>query len=127
MNMTLNRDYVLATNKGHSIAFKKDVPTHVPGIVYQNAIAIGAVPSDGDAPNVLPPEDDEAPPITDADDRTKHIMGAIEKLVARNERGDFTAAGAPAVDAVFDLTGFRAQAKEIAVVWQAYRDAKAEK
>lgn len=126
MNLTLNRNFTLNTNKGHSIEFKAGVATHVPGIVYQDALAIGAVPSEGGDPAV--PADPVAPPVvTDVDDRTPLIMAAILKLVARDERGDFTAAGAPAVDAVFDITGFRVSAKEIAVVWQAYRDAEAAK
>ena len=124
MKLTLNRNFTLNTDKGHSIEFKAGVPTHVPGIVYQDALAIGAVPSEGGAPAV--PVDPAKPePVTDVDDRHSHIMEAIKLLVERNGRGDFTAAGAPAVDAVFDITGFRVQAKEIAVVWQAYRDAKA--
>jgi hypothetical protein len=73
----------------------------------------------------MPKEPATLEPVLDGDDRAAHIMDAILKLVARNERGDFTAAGAPSVDAVFDITGFRAPAKEIAVVWQAYRDKKA--
>jgi hypothetical protein len=105
--LVTNRDITLNTTKGHSIEFKAGVPTHVPGIIYQDALAIGAVPAEGGAP-VMPKE-----PAT------------LEPVVARNERGDFTAAGAPSVDAVFDITGFRAPAKEIAVVWQAYRDKKA--
>lgn len=124
MKLTLNRNFTLTTNKGHSIEFKAGVPTHVPGIVYQDALAIGAVPSEGGAP-VVPVDPATPEPITDVDDRALHIMTAIKLLVERNGRGDFTAAGAPAVDAVFDITGFRAQAKEIAIVWQDYRDKKA--
>lgn len=124
MLLILNRNFTLTTNKGHSIEFKEGVPTHVPGVVYQDALAIGAVPSEGGAPK-LPKEPTVPEPITDVDDRASHIMAAIKLLVERNGRGDFTAAGAPAVDAVFDITGFRVQAKEIAVVWQAYRDTKA--
>jgi hypothetical protein len=124
MMLVTNRDITLNTTKGHSLEFKAGVPTHVPGVVYQDAIAIGAVPAEGGAPN-LPTEPSKPEPVTDVDDRAAHIMEAIKLLVERNGRGDFTAAGAPTVDAVFDITGFRAQAKEIAVVWQSYRDAKA--
>lgn len=118
MMLVTNRDVTLNTTKGHSIAFKAGVPTHVPGIIYQDALGIGAVPATGDVPTM--PAD--TAPVVVVEDRAGAIMEAIKKLVARNERGDFTAAGAPAVDAVFDLTGFRAQAKEINVVWQEYRD-----
>ena len=124
MLLVTNRDVTLNTTKGHSIEFKAGVPTHVPGIIYQDALSIGAVPAEGGAP-AMPKEPAALEPVTDVDDRHSHIMEAIKLLVERNGRGDFTAAGAPAVDAVFDITGFRAQAKEIAVVWQAYRDAKA--
>lgn len=124
MNLTLNRDFTLSTAFGHSIAFVKDVPTHVPAVVYQAALAIGAVPSTGGPPEVHP----EAPKPVDSidpDERAAAIMAAIHKLVARNGRDDFTAAGSPAVDAVHHIVEFRPTAKEIGVVWAAYNEEKA--
>lgn len=122
--LTLNRDYVLATTKGHIIAFKKDKPTHVPASCFQDAIAIGAVPADGSDPNVLEDKQDSKAPADPAE-RSPLILAAIEKIVAGNERKDFTAAGSPTVKAVERELGFDVDAREVATVWQEYHEKKA--
>lgn len=122
--LVLNRNYVLTTNKGHSIEFVKGKPVHVPPAVYADAIAIGAVPEDGSDANLL--EDaprDNAP--ADPAERAPLILEAIKALVERNRREDFTAAGAPTAPAVTEQVGFKVQAKEVATVWQAYHEQKA--
>ena len=122
--LVLNRNYVLTTTKGHSVAFEKGVPTHVPPAIYQEALTIGAIPPDGEEPQV---EDvvktDNAP--GDPAERAPLILAAIEKLVAENARDNFTAAGSPTVDAVTKAVGFKVQSKEIATVWQQYHDKQA--
>ena len=122
--LVLNRNYVLTTTKGHSVAFEKGVPTHVPPAIYQEALTIGAIPPDGEDPHV---EDvvktDNAP--SDPAERAPLILDAIEKLVAENARENFTAAGSPTVDAVTKAVGFKEQSKEIATVWQQYHDKQA--
>ena len=123
--LVLNRDYVLTTTKGHVIAFKKGEPTHVPAAVYQDAIAIGAQPADGSDPNVLEDKKDSKAPADPAE-RNPLILAAIEKIVAGNERKDFTAAGSPTVDAVSKEVGFKVSAREIAGQWQAYHENKAQ-
>jgi hypothetical protein len=119
--LVLNRDFVLTTTKGHSVAFKKGEPTHVPPAIYQEALGIGAMPPDGEAPQVED-EGKKAQAPSDPAERGPLILAAIEKLVETNERDDFTAAGSPAVDAVTKLVGFKVQAKEVATVWQAYHE-----
>ena len=122
--LTLNRDYVLTTIKGHAIAFKKGEPTHVPASCYQDAIAIGAQPADGSDPNVLEDKKDSKAPADPAE-RSLLILAAIEKIVAGNERKDFTAAGSPTVKAVERELGFDVDAREVAAVWQEYHEKKA--
>lgn len=122
--LTLNRNYVLTTTKGHSIAFKKGEPTHVPAIVYQDAIAIGAQPADGSDPDVLQDEKVNKAPADPAE-RNPLILAAIEKIVAGNERKNFTAAGSPTVKAVERELGFDVDAREVAGVWQEYHEKKA--
>lgn len=122
--LVLNRDHVLATTKGHMIAFKKGEPTHVPAAVYQDAIAIGAQPEDGSDPNVLEDKKDSKAPADPAE-RNPLILAAIEKIVAGNERKDFTAAGSPTVKAVEREVGFDVDAREVATVWQEYHEKKA--
>ena len=119
--LVLNRNYVLTSTKGHSVAFEKGKPTHVPPAIYQEALGIGAMPPDGEAPQVEDDGKKSAAP-SDPAERGPLILAAIEKLVAANERDDFTAAGSPAVDAVTKLVGFKVQAKEVATVWQAYHE-----
>lgn len=119
--LVLNRNYILDTTKGHSVAFKKDVPTHVPPAIYREALAIGAIPPDGEEPMVKEEvKTDNAP--SDPAERAPLILEAIEKLVAENARDNFTAAGSPTVDAVSKLVGFKVQGKEVAPVWQTYHD-----
>lgn len=124
--LVLNRDFVLNTTKGHSVGFKKGIPTHVPPAVYADAIAIGAQPEDGSDPDVLKDESKPTHP-TDPADRNPLILAVIEKLLEKNERKDFTAAGSPTVKAVERELGFDVDAREIAGMWQAYHDAKADK
>lgn len=122
--LTLNRDYTLTTDKGHVIKFEKDKPTHVPQIVYADAIAIGALPSDGSDANVIEEAQVSKAPVDPAE-RQPLILMAIEDIVARNEREDFTAAGSPTVEAVSKVVEFKVRATEIAQAWQAYHDKKA--
>lgn len=122
--LVLNRDYVLSTTKGHSIAFRKGEPVHVPASCYQDAIAIGAQPEDGSDPNVLGEETSNKAPIDPAE-RSPLVLAAIEQLVAKNERKDFTAAGSPSVKAVERELGFDVDAREVSAVWQEYHEKKA--
>ena len=123
--LTLNRDYTLVTTKGHVIAFAKNTPTHVPPSIYQDAIAIGAVPVDGTDPDVLDAEKKETLPMT-LEEREAAIMATFDGLIERNERETFTAAGHPHFNAVSELVKFKVQGKEVAAAWQKYNDAKGE-
>jgi len=115
--LILNKNHILTSTLGHAIAFRKGVPTHVPPIMYSAAIAIGAVPEDGSDPDVLV----EAPPTSGAPldpvERELAIRKAVDNVVARNERLDFTAAGVPTVGAVGDRLGWKPSAREIAQEW----------
>ncbi len=124
--LVLNRNFTLATTKGHVIQFVKGVPTAVPKSVYNDAIAIGAQPPDGTAPDIKDEEEKSDVP-QDPAERNPLIYAAILKLVKRNERESFTAAGSPTVDAVSHELGFKVAAREIAGQWQAYHDAQADK
>lgn len=122
--LVLNRNYTLSSTKGHSIAFVKDKPTLVPAALYQEALSIGALPEDGEIDMLDDDKKEQAP--MDPAERNPLILAAIEELVERNERGDFTAAGAPTVEAIVKIVGFKVQSKEIATVWQEYHEKKAE-
>jgi len=122
--LVLNRDYVMSTNKGHVIEFKKGKAINVPAMVFKDAIAIGAQPADGSDPDVIDNDKKAAPPA-DPVERNPIIKKAILELVDANEREDFTAAGTPTVDAVSKAVGFKVSSKEIAGVWQEINDDKA--
>lgn len=121
---TLHRNYILRTTKGHSIAFTKGAKAWVPPICVPDAVAIGAVPED-ESIDVLPAELAPKPELP-ADERKTRILAAIETLVARNERGDFTAAGMPHCKKLESLCGFEVYNRERDDVWMAYTKAKAE-
>lgn len=123
--LVLNRNFTLATTKGHVIEFKKGVPTNVPKAVYQEALSIGAQPPDGNEPVVEDDRKKDAAP-QDPAERNPLILAAIEAIIERNEREDFTAAGSPTVDAVSKEVGFKVSAREIAGQWQAYHEKKAQ-
>lgn len=123
--LVLNRDYTLTTLTGHSIFFKKNVPTHVPKPAWRDALAIGALPPDG-VPEEPEPEKTFTPPPSDPGERAELILKAFDVIVAKNEREDFTAAGLPTNSAVSALTGFKVQSKEVAAVWQQRKDSLVE-
>jgi hypothetical protein len=125
-NYILNRNHTLSTTKGHIIQFKKGVATWVPPICEPDAAAIGAYPEDG-SDVAVPEELDITKAPTDPTVREKLLLDLFGKLVATNQRHDFTAAGAPHVKAVERELKFKIDNKERDMVWQKYRDLEAAK
>lgn len=125
--LTLHRDYTLSTLFGHTITFKKDEPTHVPMAAYAAAIAVGAVPADGGSADVI--LEDAKNPAAPGDplERNRLLLAAIEELVEKNDRKDFTAAGLPSVKAVERVLGFDVDGREVAANWQELHEKKAAK
>lgn len=122
--LVLRRNYVMTSSFGHSIEFIKDVPTHVPDFIYHEALAIGAQTEDGTTVDMIgEPTSDKTP--NDPVERSRLITMAIEDIVERNERREFTAAGSPSVKAVERAVGFDVDAREIQTLWQKYHDDKA--
>ena len=115
----LHRNYVLRTTKGHTIRFEKDRPTHVPPLIVNDAVAIGAVPIDGKV-DVLGEEVIEQAPLTPAE-REEAVMKAFRVMKERNERMDFTASGLPNTKKVIALTGFEITSRERDAYWQQFR------
>lgn len=124
MEMTLNRNFVLKTPYGHSIDFRKDVPTYVPPIAYAEAIAIGAQRVDGYAPDVLA-EEEVTKTVVDPGERAALILEAIKGMIEKNDRDDFTASGQPASRAVEREVGFDVDRREIMAAWRQYHEDKA--
>ena len=124
----LNRNYPLQ-GFGHSINFKKDEETWVPQLLVNDAVAIGAVPADGQPIDVLGPETPPPVPLT-ADEREALLMAAFDDLMARAGdpvyREDFNAQGLPNLKALEKIVGFEPASKERKELWQKYREAKAQ-
>jgi hypothetical protein len=117
--MKLRRKFRLATVKGHSVSFEPDTPVFVPSVIVAEAIAIGAeIADDAEKPDLTPP----APPApnsgpAEAAAREADILGAVNLLVQRNDRDDFTGGGLPKLAAVVELLGYKTDRKELEGVW----------
>lgn len=122
---TLHRNFVLRTTKGHTIKFVKGEPAWVPPFCVPDVVAIGAVPVEGPV-DILGDEQIEAPAPLTPDQREAKIRAAFETLLARNDRGDFTASGLPHSKKVSEIAGFEVPNRERDASWQAYMLAKAE-
>jgi len=117
--MVLNRTYTLTSTLGHMLSFKKDVPMSVPSSMIRACGEIGAIRVDGE-PAVGVPEEIEGKltqPV-DPGHRAIDIAAAIETLVTRNEREDFTAAGMPNIKSVSKEVDYRVDRSEVVKVWR---------
>lgn len=102
------RDRTVTSTLGHSIEFKKGVPTHVPKPLWAEVQAQGAVPEDE-----LPEEVVKRPnEPTETVDRLNAIVKVIGEMVAANNRDDFTAAGLPHTKVLSDKLGWKVEAAE---------------
>lgn len=118
MKFVMQRDRVYVSLLGHAVGFKAGVATHVPPELYAEVQAIGAVPEAEivDAPKVAPTKE-PAEPVA----RKEEIFAAFEMLALRNERGDFTAGGAPKDQALEGILGWKLSAKERDVLWAEFK------
>jgi len=117
---TLHRAFTLRTTKGHSIRFEKGKRTWVPPLCHEDVVSIGAVPDDAEEGDVLPP--DKAP-IVDLtpEQRELALFDAFEKLLARNDRGDFTASNQPHCKKLGAIVDFEVSIPERDEAWRKFR------
>lgn len=118
MKFTLSRDRTYASVLGHAVEFKKGVPTHVPPELYAEVQSIGAVPED-DVAEAAPAIKTNEP--ADPSKRKADVFVAFEMLALRNERGDFTAGGAPRDQALESVLGWKLSAKERDTLWAEFK------
>lgn len=116
----LNRNYVLRSLLGQSVKFVKGEPTYVPRLIEREALAIGAECVSGDAPDILPAEDQVAPPLSQQE-RLDQLNAAFALLAERNDSKDFTGAGVPAVKAVEKIVDFDVDRNEVITAWAEYQ------
>lgn len=120
---TLHRTFILRTTKGHSIHFEKGKATWVPPICHEDVVAIGAVPQED--VDVLPPENTPKSELT-PEQREAKLFDAFEILLARNDRGDFTASNQPHIKKLQPIVDFEVSIPERDEAWRKYRVQKSE-
>lgn len=123
--MVLNRNHTLVSTYGHCVRFEKGKPTTVPAVLHGECLGIGAEFTDGKDAVVEEPAGPQEP--TDPAERKAALVAAIGRIVERNASADFTAGGMPKESALEREFGWRVNYQEIKGVWQAYREAEAEK
>ena len=115
---TLNRNHLLISKLGHSVQFVKGEKVFVPPPLKPEAIAIGAVPADGNT-DVL--EDEKEVVALTEEERAEQLIAAFKLLKERNERGDFTGQGIPAIPALAKIVDFKPEKKEVEALWEKFR------
>lgn len=126
MMMTLNRDYVLVTNAGLHIGFKKGNPTHVPQRFVQLALNMGAEPVEGSKVEADQIQNDSDKEVLEEARRAQKLREAIDQLIERNHSGDFTAGGRPNMKKLSAIVGFDADRDEVEKVFDEMRQKMAQ-
>ena len=115
IKMVSPRNFTLRTAKGHSVVFKKNEPVDVPLVIFDDAQSVGAVPVDeADVPTE---EETAAENIPVGDEREAAIIASFDQVIARNERGDYTAGGVPKAKVIEALVGFEVDLREVRNLW----------
>jgi hypothetical protein len=114
MKFMLSRNRTIASTCGISIEFKKGELHLVPPAMYAEVIAAGGVPEGELTEDELP--EGAATPEALAE-REAAMIAAFEKIVLRNERGEFTAGGMPHSAVLARELGWAVQAKERDAAW----------
>lgn len=118
-HMTLHRNFVLRTTKGHAIRFKKGEPSLVPAVCVEDAVAIGAIAVEDGEADVIPEE--EVAPVLTPTERLAEINKAFVTMTRRQERNDFTGNGIPNIKKLEQIVGFEVHSKERDSAWKAFR------
>lgn len=123
--MILQRNYLLSSTTGHSIAFEKGVAVGVPPPMVSKALEIGAeFVAETQKEEYLPDEKSPTKGAPQGDARESAIFEAFRQLSERNDSADFTAGAKPKFKAVMQITGFRVDAPEVADMWGKFNEMK---
>lgn len=127
--MVCSRNYTLRTTKGHTIEFRANIPTPVPDICVEDALAVNVLPVNlnGDA---LPAHRDSAatgfskikamPQAL----REAIVLRVIDELVRENAKESFSGGGRPKVAVVRDRVAVDVSQQELDKAWNRYRELK---
>lgn len=109
------RDITVSSVMGHSIEFKKGVPTNCPPMMHAELIAIGIMPEE---PMKEEPVVDGTQAPQDPIAREAAVFAAFERMTLRNAREEFTAAGLPHKSALAKELGWSIDNKERDTLYQ---------
>lgn len=123
IQMVSPRDYTLRTRTGHTIAFKADVPRHVPPEVVTEAMAVNILPVESTSNLGDSPAGYVKTNVTGTL-REALVLHAIVELVRENDSGNFNAGGQPKVGALNAATGLKLSGTEVSKFWDRYREIK---
>jgi hypothetical protein len=112
--MQLNRDLLLRSKFGFSVAFTAGTACHVPSVVVPEASAIGAVLIDGDDVLTVQPKEPELP-VGEA--RKQAIIDTMLKMTAEGNRDSFDSQGRPSRKVLKTLLGFPVELDERNEIW----------
>ena len=114
----LNRNYVLRSKLGHSIAFIKGEPTHVPNELANECVHIGAEQLDGET---IVTSDETIAPRKDFDELFGLMIESFKEIVMKNDPDDFTGQGIPKVAVIERMIGENLSKHQVVDAWQKFR------
>lgn len=125
MEYISNRNITVASTTGHSVEFKKGIPTNCSSRMHAELLALGIVPVDPIEPEA---EAQAGAEPTDPAAREAALFTLYEKLILRNARKDFTAVGSPHLSVIAKETGWpEIDGKERDSTWAKFNQAQADK
>ena len=125
MEYISNRNITVASTTGHSVEFKKGVPTNCSPRMHAELLALGIMPVDPVEPDAEKPAGSEP---TDPAAREAVLFELYEKLILRNGRKDFTAVGSPHLSVIAKETGWpEIDGKERDTTWAKFNQLQADK
>jgi hypothetical protein len=107
-NYVSYRDIIVSSVMGHSIEFKKGVPTPCPPTMHAELIAMGIMPEE---PMVEEPVDEATQAPQDPVAYEAAVFAAFDKIVLRNTREDFTGTGVPHLGPMEKALGWKIDSK----------------
>lgn len=113
----LNRDYVLRSKFGRSVAFKTGEATYIPSFLEAECIAIGGENCDKTTPKVTPKNNVS----WTYEKRRECLFGLFDTLIKKNDAKDFTASGQPSLAVVKKHVEFELERAELDDYWKAYK------
>lgn len=120
---TLHRDFRFISALGHTVQFRKGEPTFVAPALHKEVQAFGAEPVDAAEVESILGEEQEQKPEVAQEERHRQLLDAFKALQERNQRGDFTGQGIPAIKALKTLiTDFEPAKAEVENLWHLYLD-----